>query len=340
MSAAQWLQSRWFEARLAPLLWLLLPLNFLFVLLSGLRRHLFRLGWLSSGRLPVAVIVVGNITVGGAGKTPLTQWLARELVGRGWRPGIVSRGYGAATALVQPVTADSTPADVGDEPLLLAAVTGLPVWVGRDRVHAGQALLAAHPEVDLILCDDGLQHLRLERDFEIAVFDGRGVGNGWRLPVGPLREPAARLATVDAVVINGQPGGAVPALGQDGKVFSMALVPGNFYRLGAPQHQCRAEDLQGKRLFAVAGIGDPGRFFRTLTGLGLDFEARPFPDHHVYTPSDFAFGGVGVVLMTAKDAVKCVGLTMPEAWVLPVDADVSPALVDLILEKISGRQAS
>lgn len=340
MSAVQWLQSRWFEARLAAPLLLLLPLNFLFVLLSGLRRLLFRLGWLSSSRLPVAVIVVGNITVGGAGKTPLTQWLARELVGRGRRPGIVSRGYGAATAAVRPVTPTSAPAEVGDEPLLLAAVTGLPVWVGRDRVHAGQALLAAHPEVDLILCDDGLQHLRLGRDFEIAVLDGRGIGNGWRLPIGPLRDPAARLATVDAVVVNGQPGSVELPLRPEGKAFSMALVPGNFYRLGAPHCQCRAEDLQGKQLFAVAGIGDPGRFFRTLSGLGLVFDARPFPDHHIYVPSDFAFAETGVVLMTAKDAVKCVGLTPQEAWVLPVDADVSPALVDLILEKISGRQAS
>jgi tetraacyldisaccharide 4'-kinase len=330
---ARWLQRQWFaQRRLSPALWFLLPLSALFFLLSRLKRRLTR-----PLRLPVPVIVVGNITVGGAGKTPLTLWLAQQLRAQGRQPGIVSRGYGGNADLPRAVERGSSPAKVGDEPLLLARRSGVPVWVGRDRAAAGLALLAAHPEVDLLLCDDGLQHYRLARDIELAVFDGRGVGNGWLLPAGPLRESLARLAEVDAVVCNGA---ADPRLPVTIRRFEMQLQPGDFYRLDQPALTCQAAQLAGRRLHALAGIGDPGRFFRTLAGLGLAFSRHPFADHHAYTAADLAFAADGVLLMTEKDAVKCAGLTPGETWVLPVEAELSPALVELILEKICGRQVA
>ncbi|MBS1189686.1 MAG: lipid-A-disaccharide kinase [Rhodocyclaceae bacterium] len=336
MSAARWLQGRWFGAGLSPALLPLLPLWALFVALSNLRRGLYRYGWLRVERLPVPVIVVGNITVGGAGKTPLTLWLARELRRRGRSPGIVSRGYGSSSREPRPVLIDADPEETGDEPLLLARRSGLPVWVGRDRAAAARALLATHPVVDIILCDDGLQHYRLGRDAEAAVFDGRGAGNGWRLPLGPLREPLSRLDTVDAVVCNGACSLPMRAV----RRFDMVLRSGDFHALNDPAVTAGADTLKNRPLHAVAGIGDPERFFRTLESLGLRFTRHPFHDHHAYRAEDLAFGDGAVVLMTEKDAVKCAGLTVGEAWVLPVEADVSPALVDTLLEKISGRQAS
>jgi len=333
MLLSRWLQRQWFEQRrLAPALWLLAPLAGLYSFVAGRRRQQAK-----AERLPVPVIVVGNITVGGAGKTPLTLWLARQLRARGWQPGIVSRGYGGDNDVPRPVTQSSSPAEVGDEPLLLARRSGMPVWVGRDRVAAGRAVLAAHPEVDLVLCDDGLQHFRLARDIELAVFDGRGAGNGWRLPAGPLRESLERLREVDAIVCNGRPDERLPPAVPR---FDMRLQAGHFYNLDDPQRQTEAGDLAGRKLHALAGIGDPERFFRTLEELGLRFSRHPFPDHHAYTSADLAFAGDDVLLMTEKDAVKCAGLTIGETWVLPVEADLSPALIDLILEKLRGRQAA
>ncbi|MGB9494722.1 MAG: tetraacyldisaccharide 4'-kinase [Azonexus sp.] len=330
---ARWLQRQWFEQRrLAPALWPLAPLSALYSAVAGYKRDKAK-----PERLPVPVIVVGNITVGGAGKTPLTLWLARQLQARGRHPGIVSRGYGSAGTLPRAVTADSLPSEVGDEPVLLGRRSGAPVWVGRDRVAAGRAMLAAHPEVDVIVCDDGLQHYRLARDFEIAVFDGRGAGNGWRLPAGPLREPLARLAEVDAIVCNGAPDYRMPTARAQ---FDMRLQAGDFYNLDNPKRHCSVADLAGRRLHALAGIGDPGRFFRTLEALGLEFTRHPFADHHAYSSEDLAFAKNDVLLMTEKDAVKCVGLTVGETWVLPVDAELSPALIELILEKLRGRQAA
>ena len=339
MSFGRWLQERWYRRRLAPALWFLAPLSLLFLLVSALRRLAYRCGWLPALRLPVPVVVVGNLTVGGAGKTPLVLWLAGELQRMGWRPGIVSRGYGAAAPGPCAVTPDAAPGRVGDEPLLLARRSGLPVWIGRDRVAAARALLARHPEVDLLLCDDGLQHYRLARDVEIAVFDGRGAGNGWRLPLGPLREPLARLEAVNALVFNGAPDHrvlkAVPHLPD----FAMRLEPGEFYHLGDPARRCTAEQLAGKRLHAVAGIGDPGRFFRTLAQMGLEFTPHPFPDHHAYEAGELRFAEGDVVLMTEKDGVKCASFDLGEAWVLPVEARLPPELIHVLLETLNGRKA-
>jgi len=312
--------------RRGPLAWLLLPLGILFFLLSALRRWLYQSGMLPAARLPVPVIVVGNITVGGAGKTPLTLWLVEALRGRGRRPGVVSRGYGGSANGVGEVRADSPAAEVGDEPVLIRRRGACPVFVGRDRVAAGMALLAAHPECDVIVCDDGLQHYRLGRDFEIAVLDRRGVWNGWPLPAGPLREPVSRLRSVDAVVANGWTGTAG---------YQMTLAGDRFRQLGRDR-SCSPSDLAGLNLHAVAGIGDPQRFFDYLTGLGLRFQAHGFADHYRYVAADLAFDG-DAILTTEKDAVKFGALAVLPVWVLPVTAAVAPDLGQFALEKIDGR---
>ncbi len=338
MSFRQWLQSRWYGRGLSLQLLPLVPVWGLFCLLSGARRLLYACRLLRAERLPVPVLVVGNITVGGAGKTPLTLWLAEALRRQGWQPAIVSRGYGAQNDGVRAVTPDSVASDVGDEPLLLARRSGVPVWVGRQRAVVGRALLQAHPEVNVLLCDDGLQHYALARDVEIAVFDLRAAGNGWRLPLGPLREPPNRLARVDAVVLNGLARDALPVFSAPG--YAMRLRPGSFYRLSDPGLTCQAAALSGRNLHALAGIGDPERFFATLGSLGLVFDRHPFPDHHAYSAADLAFAEGGVLLMTEKDAVKCAGLITGDAWVLPVEAEVDAALMETILEKIRGRKVA
>jgi tetraacyldisaccharide 4'-kinase len=294
---------------------------------AALRRLAYHLGWLRSERLPVPVVVIGNIIAGGAGKTPLTLWLAQHLVAAGRKPGIVSRGYGRDRGDIRKVGAGATASAVGDEPLLLARRSGCPVYVGSDRAAAACALLAAHPECDLILCDDGLQHYRLRRDVEIAVIDRRGLMNGWPLPAGPLREPAGRLGQVDALVLNGNATAPV----KDVPTYAMRLAGQRFYRLDDPHITCGASALAGQALHAVAGIGEPQRFFDHLTTLGLHFAAHGFPDHHRYVAADLKFTG-DAILTTEKDALKCAGLSTLPIWVLPVDAVVEPDLARHVLD--------
>lgn len=306
-----------------------MPVAGVFFLLAALRRWAYRRSLLPSERLPVPVVVIGNIVAGGAGKTPLTLWLAQRLIELGRRPGIVSRGYGRHDGAVRKVGARDAAAQVGEEPLLLARRSGCPVFVGRDRAAAGRALLAAYPERDLILCDDGLQHYRLQRDVEIAVVDRRGLMNGWPLPAGPLREPARRLEGVDAVVLHDHEMACrVPT-------FRMHLAGVRFYRLDAPATWADAAALVGLRLHAVAGIGEPQRFFDHLAALGLRCATHAFPDHHRYAAADLRFHG-DAILTTEKDALKCAGLATLPVWVLPVDAVVAPNLAQFVLEKIDG----
>jgi len=339
---AQRLTRLWYQRQLAFALLPLLPLSWLFRLLVSVRRALYRGALLRSYRLSVPVIVIGNLTVGGSGKTPLVLWLVERLREAGWRPGIISRGYGGAAAGTHPVTAQSVASLVGDEPLLLARRSAVPVFIGRDRVLTAQALLAAQPLCNVIISDDGLQHYRLQRTVEIAVFDRRGAGNARLLPAGPLREPLQRLAAVTAVVWNSLTELPAPMAGALPPQFAMRLSGQRFFSLHDAQRHCRAEDLVGQRLYALAGIGDPKRFFTQLQALGLSFEAHPFADHHAYCAADLAFAYDGVLLMTEKDAVKCAALTTHEAWVLPVDAQVGAgpdgkSLLDIILEKLDGR---
>ena len=340
---AQRLPRWWYQRKLAAALIPLLPLSLVFSVLVALRRLLYRSGLLSSRALPVPVIVVGNLTVGGSGKTPLVLWLVKQLCAQGWRPGIISRGYGAELDGVCEVDSNSASAGVGDEPLLLARRSAVPVFVGRDRLAAGESLLAAHPECNVIVSDDGLQHYRLQRRIEIAVFDGRVAGNRWMLPAGPLREPLKRLSDVSAVIWNSLPDvpdAAQGALSHPAQ-FAMRLEATGFVSLNDAERFCSAEDLRGRRVYAIAGIGDPSRFFNQLTAMGLTFDAHAFPDHHAYCADDLSFASDGVLLMTEKDAVKCAALHLPDAWVLPVEAQLMASadghsLLQIILEKLNG----
>lgn len=307
---------------------LLAPLALVFLIAVTLRHWAYRLGWLRVTRLPVPVVVVGNIAVGGTGKTPLVIWLAERLRQAGYHPGIVSRGYGGRSKAATPVQPDSDPDAVGDEPVLLAQRSGCPVWVGRRRVAAARQLLAFHPEVDVILADDGLQHYALGRDLELVVVDGeRGFGNGFLLPAGPLRESRRRLASVDAVVVNG--GQVLPDL--PAPQFGMRLVGERFRCLGQPETMVDAGHFSNRVVQAVAGIGNPERFFGKLGQLGIRVEGRAWPDHHRYDVTDIP---AGTVLMTEKDAVKCARFDLPDAWVLAVDAEVAPGLEKIIIERI------
>jgi len=319
--------------RLTPLHLLFYPLSLLFGALAALRRILYRTGALRSERLPVPVVIIGNISVGGSGKTPLTLWLAQQLIEQGRHPAIVSRGYGGSNQAPREVRADDLPAEVGDEPLLMAQRSLCPVWIGRDRAATGRALLAAHPGCDVILCDDGLQHYRLQREVEIAVVDGvRRFGNGLLLPAGPLREPVSRLRRVDAIVCNG---GAAPP-GE----FPMQLAGARFVNLLNPSLSRTATEFSGERLHALAGIGHPERFFRHLESLGLAFTRHPYPDHHPYTAADLDLPEADALLMTEKDAVKCAAFATERCWVLRVEAQVDASLIERILDKINGRQAA
>lgn len=324
-----WLERHW--QRITPVSVLLYPLSLIFRAVVTLRRTAYACGLARTRRLPVPVLIVGNITVGGTGKTPLVLWLAGFLTQNGMRPGIVSRGYGAAARAPRGVAPTAEPGSVGDEPLLLAQRSTCPVWIGADRVAAARALIDANPDCDIIVSDDGLQHYRLGRNVEIALIDGaRGLGNGLMLPAGPLREPPSRLREVDAVVIQGAP----RRVDSKKKAVNMRLEGRAFRNLLNPEHVVGPEHFARSRVHAVAGIGHPPRFFAHLEGLGVSFEAHAYPDHHPYSAADLAFPDADAVLMTEKDAVKCASFASEKHWALRVDAVPDPELGELILRKL------
>ena len=305
--------------------WLLVPLSWLFRVVVFWRRWLYRLNVLKSSALPVPVIVVGNINLGGSGKTPLVIWLVQQLRAQGYHPGVVSRGYGGIVNAPTAVTDVSDPAVCGDEPVLIAKRTGAPIWIGRKRVAVAQDLLQANPECDVIITDDGLQHYRLKRDMEIAVVDATlHLQRARMLPAGPLREPVSRLKEVDAVVVNG--GDA-----QTG-IISMRLSGGVFYNLANPQITAKPADFKRKSIKAMAAIGNPQRFFEHLREIGLTFASVSFDDHHPFSARDLAEMDCDVLIMTEKDAVKCKPYAQAHHWVLPVEAELSPGLLDKVLK--------
>ncbi len=298
-----------------PLSVLLVPLSWLFCLVAVLRRIAYRTGLRKITRLPVPVIVVGNISVGGTGKTPLVAWLVEYLKQAGYAPAIVSRGYGGnAPRWPQQVNAGSDPALVGDEAVLLARRSGCPMAVAPNRVAAARKVLES-AACDIIISDDGLQHYALGRDIEIAVIDGaRRFGNGYCLPAGPLREPQGRLNSVDLVVVNN---------GQAGQgQFSMRLRSGLIRNLCDESMMRQSAEFQGQVIHAVAGIGHPARFFDHLKSLGMTIIEHAFPDHHPFVAQDIQFGDNAPVIMTEKDAVKCRGFAGAQHWYLPVDAEL------------------
>lgn len=333
------LVAAWYAPRVTWLAAMLMPLSWVFGFVVAARRALYGRGALWSGRAGLPVVVVGNITVGGAGKTPLVIALAEALVARGRKPGIVSRGHGGCEQRAREVRLSDDPAVVGDEPLLLAA-TGCPVWIGRDRLAAARGLREAHPACDVVLSDDGLQHYRLARDVEIAVVDGaRGLGNGLLLPAGPLREPASRLDDVDAVVnLVSHRTSTVTTRGP--RQLKMTHVPVGWRNLAHTSRLADPSSWPKGTVHAIAGTGNPQRFFDLLATLGIDAIPHAFPDHHAFVREDLELPGAETILMTAKDAVKCARLVDARCFALDIRAVFDPALVDLVLERIDGRQAA
>lgn len=331
-----WLQKQW--ASITPWHILLIPLSWIFGALVVIRATLYKIGILKSTRLRVPVIVVGNINVGGTGKTPLVIWLAAQLQQQGFNVGIISRGYGGNANQVTEVFANSHPAQVGDEPVLIAKRTQCPMFVGANRAAAGQALLQAHPQCNLIISDDGLQHYRLQRDVEIALINSSQLQNSQLrlLPAGALREKMTRLQTVDAIVDSSLISVVIGNL--QPPIFHMQLQGDIFTALNDPNSRQAASYFADKTLVAIAGIGNPERFFNKLTSLGLQFEQQVFADHHAFSAQDLAPFANKTILMTEKDAVKCAAFTTHDAWYLPVVATVSEssqgALTALILQKL------
>jgi tetraacyldisaccharide 4'-kinase len=315
--------------------WALLDLSLAWRGIMAVRRWLYRNRLLHAQSLRVPVIVVGSIFVGGTGKTPVVLWLTGQLRAHGWHPGIVSRGYGSQGSGARMVSATDSPTDVGDEPLLLARATAVPVAVSRDRVAAARWLLQHHPEVDVIVSDDGLQHLRLARQVEIAVLDQRGVGNGWMLPAGPLREPPSRLQSCDAVVLRD-------------------LAP--LARLATPQFALRMEGLTLRhaisgemlspaqfaqhypRRLAAAGIGHPEQFFESLQAVGLPCNTLALPDHFAYAKSPFPGAtedGPDAIIVTEKDVLKTAHLNDARLWVAQVTVQIDAGLWQTVATKLA-----
>lgn len=345
MNVERFLQRRWYgKPGGAHALWLLLsaPLEMMYRAIAALRRHGYRAGWLRSWRAPVPVIVVGNITVGGTGKTPLTIALCETLLRAGYKPGVISRGYGAhPPALPYRVRGDDSAERCGDEPLLIARRTRCAVVIAPRRADAARHLLEQE-RCDVILCDDGLQHYALRRDIEIAVVDAaRRFGNGHCLPSGPLREPIARLSSVDAVIMNGAANATRLVESEayaDVPAYPLELQPSALVQLASaqavpPRTWCR----QHARVHAVAGIGNPQRFFATLRALGCDVIEHAFPDHHAFRADDLAFGDTLPIVMTEKDAVKCAAFAGERHWYLEVRASIPDSLANSILVKLNSR---
>lgn len=300
-----WLLRRWYSPH--PV-WFLIPLAWLFWLLSSLRRSVYTLHILPIVTLSVPVVVVGNITVGGTGKTPFVIWLAQELRKRGYRPGIVTRGYGVRADTPRRAESDSDPGQVGDEALLLARHSGAPVAVGSDRVAAARLL---PQDVDVILSDDGLQHYRLARQHEIVLLDGsRGLGNGWLLPAGPLRESETRLEGPQ-VVIKVTPDGSFTWP----DAARMRLKAETAVNLKDGKRR-PLSSFSAQRVHAIAAIGNPQQFFATLGASGLHVDGRALPDHATPGIADLDFGDDLPVFMTEKDAVKCMESALARHWYL------------------------
>ncbi|MEM7280972.1 MAG: tetraacyldisaccharide 4'-kinase [Pseudomonadota bacterium] len=324
----RWVTKIWYQGGAAK--WLIAPLSLLYGFIVKRRRAKFLAGKATTETLAAPVVVVGNITAGGTGKTPLVVWLVTELRRKGYRPGIVSRGYrGAADSWPQKVTSTSDPKMVGDEPVMLASRCGCPVAAGPDRIAAGELLIAEG--VNAIVADDGLQHYRLHRDCEIAVVDGeRQFGNGLLLPAGPLREPVSRLSEVDVVVINGT---ATEPHHLSMKLRQLPALP---IHGGDPKP---VELFNATPVHAVAGIGNPDRFFGQLEKAGLEIIQHVHPDHHGYEKGDICFSDNYPVLMTEKDAVKCRQFADARHWYVPLEPSFAQNDANVLLDTLSQRFA-
>jgi tetraacyldisaccharide 4'-kinase len=317
------LERRWYGGE-APEWWLRLIASWYGA--NARRRRAQYLAGLGVEKSRLPVVVVGNLTIGGTGKTPLVLSVVEGLRARGWRPGIVSRGYGGRSRGARLVSPHSDAAMVGDEPLLLARRSGVPVAVARKRIDAVR-LLESGGQVDLLVADDGLQHYGMGRDVEVVVIDGlRRHGNGRLLPAGPLREPLERGAAADFRVVNG----GFPEPGE----IRMHLELDDAVSLDGRESR-PLSDFAGTRVHAVAGIGHPERFFKSLRDAGLDIEPHPFPDHHPFTGDDLQFGDAAPILMTEKDAVKCRTFSPRNRWYVPARAHLPESFLDALHRKLA-----
>ena len=325
------LVRQWWQRRPSLAAQCLRPLAGLYGAIVALRKAMFRHGWLRTGRAPVPVIVVGNLIAGGAGKTPTVIALVQALRDAGWTPGVISRGHGGQADAPQPVRADSAAERVGDEPLLIRLRTGAPVWVGRRRLQVAQALCAAEPQVDVIVADDGLQHLALARDAQVIVFDDRGAGNGLLQPAGPLREPLpAVLPPRTQVLYNA----AAPTTRLPGALalrhLGGAVALADWWR-GEPPSIDTLQALRDREVLAVAGLAAPERFFTMLEAAGLRIRRLPLPDHHAYARAPWQ-AGTADVLLTEKDAVKLrPAAGAPRVWVVALDFQLPTDFLHAVL---------
>lgn len=316
----------WYRPSLHPITFCLLPFSWFFRMGVALRRWLYDVGLIKIQCFSMPIVVVGNITVGGTGKTPFVIWLVKFLQMHGFNPGIVTRGVGGKKH-VNPylVQAQDKPETVGDEAILLLQNTQCPVCIGIDRVAVVKKLLE-YSHCDVIIADDGLQHYHLGRDIEIAMIDSeRGFGNGFMLPAGPLREPVKRLNKIDFIISNGD----------ENNEFSLLLMPDELISLKDSQQRIKLTDFPHPKVHAVAGIGNPSRFFNVLRKNGLEVIEHVFPDHHLYQPHELNFPDAYPILMTEKDAVKCKHFSNEHSWYLSITAKINSELEKQILKKIN-----
>lgn len=332
---SSWLMQHWYQVKKPALV--LRLLSMLYRTVIAVRYLFYRNGLFKQKRLSVPVIVVGNITVGGTGKTPLVIALAKMLTARGFHPGIISRGYGRDHDAPMRVRNNMMASQVGDEPLMMSMRLTCPIWVGANRVETAKRLLSTSPQVDVIISDDGLQHYPLARDIELVVFDAeRGIGNGCLLPAGPLRESLQRMQRADYAIINGKPSQQWPWLNHIAHV-NMQL---KFTKLSAVNSKLSKQippslsALRAKKIHAVAGIGNPQRFFNILRAQGLTIIPHAFQDHHHYQIKDFNAMQDAPIIMTEKDAVKCRDFALTQAWYLPVTASLGSELIEYIVMRL------
>ena len=325
MNFRMWIQLQWQKRGVYA--WVLLPLSWLYCVVMTLRREAYESGLFKTHRVERPVVVVGNLSVGGSGKTPLVIWLARQLADQGKRPGVVSRGYGGRARDFPLLVDAQMPASIcGDEPALIVRNVGCPVVIDPDRAAAANYLVE-NDLCDVIISDDGLQHLALGRDVEIAIVSSDKIaGNGFCLPSGPLRENADRLESIDIVISRDSDSTLTP--------YHMELLPGDCARVDNPAMRLPLSAFWKSRVHAVAGIGQPENFFNSLRVAGLDIIPHAFPDHHDYTPADISFGDKLPVIMTAKDAVKCADFAERHCWALTVSADLDEGILESITNLI------
>jgi len=307
---------------------LLIPISYIYLVFIILKNFLYSAGVLKIKKVSVPVVIVGNITVGGTGKTPLLIAIASHFLSIGLKPGIISRGYKSSNINAREVTSNSKFIDVGDEPFMIKRHLGIPVYVGKNRFSTCELLLKYYPEVDVILSDDGLQHLELARDYEIAVVDQtRMFGNNYLLPAGPLREPAKRLNSINAIVTNGDMKGTKNSYG-------MYYDASDQIRSVLENKYMKINHLKNTKLYAATGIGNPERFFSLLKDLGLTFDSLIFDDHHNFSNRDFEGCGDKIIIMTEKDSVRCLDLKNKNIWYLPIMTIVDKKLFTDLRNKI------